>query len=279
MKKTIIIISILIIIALLSVYFYYQNNFLQTSNYTVENENIPEAFDNYKIIQISDYHNVKSNRLNNDLVKSIKDEKPNIIVITGDLIDSRRTDVNSALSFLEKIKDIAPCFYVTGNHEAAIKEYSKIKHQITNSGVIILENTHKTITIDNQNIEILGLKDPLFYPKKERDKINKKLEKVLEKADKDNFKILLSHRPEFFDVYSKYDIGLVLSGHAHGGQFRLPFIGGLFAPGQGFFPKYTSGIFEQNGTNMIVSRGIGKSSMPFRINNRPELIVITLKSN
>lgn len=279
MKKLIIIICILIIVALLSVYFYYQNNFLQTSNYTVENENIPEAFDNYKIIQISDYHNVKSNRLNNDLVKSIKDEKPNIIVITGDLIDSRRTDVNSALSFLEKIKDIAPCFYVTGNHEAAIKEYSKIKHQITKSGVIILENTHKTITIDNQNIEILGLKDPLFYPKKERDKINKKLEKVLEKADKDNFKILLSHRPEFFDVYSKYDIGLVLSGHAHGGQFRLPFIGGLFAPGQGFFPKYTSGIFEQNGTNMIVSRGIGKSSMPFRINNRPELIVITLKSN
>lgn len=279
MKKTIIIISILIIIVLLSVYFYYQNNFLQTSNYIVKNENIPEAFDNYKIIQISDYHNVKSNRLNNDLVKSIKDEKPNIIVITGDLIDSRRTDVNSALSFLEKIKDIAPCFYVTGNHEAAIKEYSKIKHQITKSGVIILENTHKTITIDNQNIEILGLKDPLFYPKKERDKINKKLEKVLEKADKDNFKILLSHRPEFFDVYSKYDIGLVLSGHAHGGQFRLPFIGGLFAPGQGFFPKYTSGIFEQNGTNMIVSRGIGKSSMPFRINNRPELIVITLKSN
>lgn len=279
MNKTIIIISILIIIALLSVYFYYQNNFLQTSNYTVENENIPEAFDNYKIIQISDYHNVKSNKLNNDLVKSIKDEKPNIIVITGDLIDSRRTDVNAALSFLEKIKEIAPCFYVTGNHEAAIKEYSKIKPKIAEKGVKILENTHKTVTIDNQSIEILGLKDPLFYPKKERDKINKKLEKVLEKADKDNFKILLSHRPELFDIYSEYDIGLVLSGHAHGGQFRLPFIGGLFAPGQGFFPKYTSGIFEQNGTNMIVSRGIGKSSMPFRINNRPELIVITLKSN
>lgn len=279
MKKLLIIICILVIVALLSVYFYHQNNFLQTTKFTVENKKIPESFDGYKIIQISDYHNVKSNKLNKDLVSKIKAEKPDIIVITGDLIDARKTDEEVALTFLEEIKDIAPCFYVLGNHEAAIKQYNKIKCKIIEKGVKILENTHQTITIDNQSIEILGLKDPMFYPRKEQDKMNGKLQKVLDGVNNNNFKILLSHRPELLDVYSECNVDLVFTGHAHGGQFRFPFTNGLFAPGQGFFPKYTSGIFEQNGTNMIVSRGIGKSSIPFRINNRPELIVVTLKSN
>ena len=92
----------------------------------------------------------------------------------------------------------------------------------------------------------------------------------------DGFQLLLSHRPEFMDMYVRYDIDLVLSGHAHGGQFRLPFLGGLYAPSQGFFPKYDAGLFEEENTKMIVSRGIGNSAFPLRFNNRPELVLITL---
>ena len=154
----------------------------------------------------------------------------------------------------------------------------EINSTLTEKGVIILDNEFDKITINDESIIILGMKDPSFYPKEiSADQTSYNLKETMDKIGNTNsFKLLLSHRPELFETYVENDVDLVLTGHAHGGQIRIPFIGGLIAPDQGLFPKYTGGIFTKNNTSMIVSRGIGNSIFPFRINNRPELVIITL---
>ena len=148
------------------------------------------------------------------------------------------------------------------------------------AGVEVLENQTSVITRSNSNIKIIGINDPSFNSDylmgDEKSVIVSQLKIVAQ--NEEDLTVLLSHRPEFFELYASYKFDLVLSGHAHGGQFVLPFLGGLFAPGQGFFPKYDAGLFEKNGTNMIVSRGIGNSIIPLRVNNRPEVILIELHS-
>ena len=144
--------------------------------------------------------------------------------------------------------------------------------------MIILDDRVEQITIDDSLINLIGINDPMcehqsyLEDKEIVDGVIKKIE-----YNKDVFSILLSHRPELFEIYHKYNFDLVFSGHAHGGQIRLPFIGGLVAPNQWLFPKYDGGLYEEDNTKMIVSRGIGNSILPFRINNNPELIYVTLK--
>ena len=279
-RKTIIIILIsIILLFFISLYLYYENNYLQVSNYTIESNKIPKDFDGFKIAQISDFHNTKSKKLTNDLVEEIKKTKPNIIVLTGDLVDSYKTNINVVISFVEKINDIAPIYYVTGNHEARIDNYDELKDKLEKNKVIILDGKLEIIKKDNSEINLIGIDDPSFNFNTYRDDstiIQDSLVPI--KYNKNNFNILLSHRPELIETYAKNNFDLVLSGHAHGGQIRIPFIGGLIAPNQGLFPKYTSGIYEMNNTKMIISRGIGNSVLPFRVNNRPELVVIKLKN-
>ncbi len=279
-RKTIIIILIsIILLFFISLYLYYENNYLQVSNYTIESNKIPKDFDGFKIAQISDFHNTKSKKLTNDLVEEIKKTKPNIIVLTGDLVDSYKTNINVVISFVEKINDIAPIYYVTGNHEARIDNYDELKDKLEKNKVIILDGKLEIIKKDNSEINLVGIDDPSFNFNTYRDDstiIQDSLVPI--KYNKNNFNILLSHRPELIETYAKNNFDLVLSGHAHGGQIRIPFIGGLIAPNQGLFPKYTSGIYEMNNTKMIISRGIGNSVLPFRVNNRPELVVIKLKN-
>ncbi len=279
-KKTIIIISIIIVIIVLSsLYLYYENTKLQVSNYNIINHNIPVDFNNYKIVQISDFHNTKSKTLTNDLIEEIKEQKPNIIVLTGDLIDSNKTDVEVAINFIKKINNIAPIYYVSGNHEASISSYTKIKEQLVENKVIILDNKTEVLKINESEINLIGIDDPrMVYESFVSDSEIIKVELDNAKYDDNKYNILLSHRPELFDTYVEKELDLVLVGHAHGGQIRIPFIGGIVAPNQGFFPKYTSGIFEESKTTMVINRGIGNSILPFRINNRPELVVITINN-
>lgn len=279
-KKTIIIISIIIIIIVLSsLYLYYENTKLQVSNYNIINHNIPIDFNNYKIVQISDFHNNKSNTLTNDLIKEIEKQKPNIIVLTGDLIDSNKTDIEVAINFIKNINNIAPIYFASGNHESNISSYSKLKEQIEENKVIILDNKVEILKINESEINLIGIDDPRMANEDGvSDSEIVKVELANAKYNENKYSILLSHRPELFDIYVEKEINLILTGHAHGGQIRIPFIGGIVAPNQGFFPKYTSGIFEENKTTMVVSRGIGNSILPFRINNRPELVVITLNN-
>lgn len=215
---------------------------------------------------------------NKDLIGLLQDAKPDIIVITGDMIDSYDTHVDIAIAFAEKAVTIAPCYYVSGNHESRLGEYAELKAAFDRLGVTVLEDETATISKNGETINIVGVIDPSFKTVYKTDNESAVLDDALAaiKHQDGEYTILLSHRPEMFEIYAKYGIDLVFSGHAHGGQFRLPFVGGLYAPSQGVFPKYDAGVFTDGNTSMVVSRGIGNSSFPIRFNNRPELVLAVL---
>lgn len=269
---------ILFIIFLLIGITIYQNLVLKNTFYTVEYTNLPDGFSDYRIAQVSDLHNAEFGKNNSQLIKSLRTYKPAIITLTGDLIDSSRTNIEVALNFVEQAVEIAPCYFVTGNHEAWIGEkYLELEEGLINLGVTVLRNQKVTLENKDDSIALIGLDDPDYSQREfylQDSVIHENLEEM--GIDKNKFTILLSHRPELFDSYCKHSIELVLSGHAHGGQFRIPFLGGLVAPNQGLFPKYTSGMYAEDNTKMIVSRGIGNSIIPVRINNQPEIVYVDL---
>ena len=274
-KKGLVLI-LLTVIAGLFAFTLWGNKALVTDTYIIESQKLSTAFDGYKIAQVSDLHNDEIGKDNKRLINALKKAEPDIIVITGDLIDSRNTDVNTAVSFVEQAVKIAPCYYSNGNHESRVPDdYDTLKAKLSSIGVTILENEITTLTVNNKSINLIGISDPDFYTD---DAITVTDNTIKQLHTNEDFTVLLSHRPELFDVYVNNNIDLVFTGHAHGGQFRLPFIGGLFAPHQGAFPEFDDGVFSKNNTNMIVSRGIGNSIFPFRFNNRPQLVIATLKS-
>lgn len=277
-KKHIIMLAIVTILILLIIWIAYGNTDLEIYKYNVKSEDIPSGFDNFRIVQISDLHNAEFGENNEKLLLMLKQADADIIAITGDMIDSRNTDIDVAISFAQKAVNIAPVYYVNGNHESRVLgEYEKLKQGLTDAGVNILENSSADITIGDEAITLIGINDPTFRMDIVDDTMEQNIAHQLVNVipDNDNYKVLLAHRPEYFDVYAG-KVDLVLSGHAHGGQFRIPFIGGLVAPGQGFFPEYYEGSHIKENTEMIVSRGIGNSIIPFRINNKPEIIVAEL---
>ena len=208
----------------------------------------------------------------------LREAKPDIIAITGDLIDSRKTDVAAALHFAGEAVKIAPCYYVTGNHEARASEYDALKTGLIKLGVTVLENEKTEVERDGEKITLIGVKDPSFssdYLFHDEEAIMESQLKALVDKD-DGFTLLLSHRPELFEIYVTCNADLVLSGHAHGGQVRLPFLGALYTPDQGFLPDLTEGVQTISGTKVIISRGLGDDVgqiLP-RINNPPELVII-----
>jgi len=254
------------------------NATIQISHLTIESEQLPEEFNTFKIAHVSDLHN---KNWGDRLIQPLQEENPELIVITGDLIDSQRIDLNVALEFIEEAKEIAPIYFVTGNQEAVSEDYPALKAGLLAQGVHILENQMASLHIGESEVLLIGLEDPLFmvdeHPVIEHPEIVYN-DLQNRRNDFEGFTILLSHRPELFDLYTENNIDLVLSGHAHGGQFRIPFLGGVYAPDQGFFPEYTTGIYTEENTNMVVSRGLGNSVIPVRFNNRPELIFLELKN-
>lgn len=262
-----------IVLSFLSVsnFLFWQNNGIEISNHTIKN-NVPKGFNGFKILQIADLQNKSFGRNHKILIDKMKLLTPDIIVITGDLLDRNRTNIAVAMDFIRQAKNIAPIYFVTGNHEHQSPNNSIeiLFKNLKKENINILDNKKITISRNNSEIEIIGIND---YS------VNRKYGEILESlSNKEYFQILLTHRPELFPDYSKYDIDLVFAGHAHGGQIRLPYIGGIFAPNQGLFPLYTEGMHIENNTTMIVSRGLGNSTFPFRINNRPELILVNLES-
>ena len=263
---------------ILFIYLYNQNTYLKESYHIVKSTKLEQG-SNYKIAQISDFHNTNSKRIKTSLIQKLKENKPNIIVITGDLIDSRRTNISAVKEFVEKITNIAPVYYVLGNHESRFQNIKELEQAIQKTGAKILRN--KVINLTNQ-IQLIGMDDPAHYVTIEQ-KVEGKMEDLVELKLKgllennNMFKVLIAHRPELIDTYAKTNVDIVFTGRAHGGQIRIPGIGGIIAPGQDFFPKYTKGIYRRKDTRLVVSRGIGNSKFPFRVNNRPELIFVTLE--
>lgn len=254
------------------------NQALELSVYCIESDNLPESFDGYRIAQISDLHNAEMGKENEKIISKLKEAEPDIIVITGDMIDAQNTDTDIALNLARKAVEIAPCYYISGNHEAGVNQYEQFKYDLIQLGVIVLDDDKVKIELGGESISLIGVNDPNF----KRDNLSGSADTVIGDIlnslsdEEDGFTVLLSHRPELFDTYVKSNIDLVFSGHAHGGQFRLPFIGGVVAPNQGFFPEYDAGIYADGDTNMVVSRGIGNSIIPFRVNNRPEVVLVEL---
>ena len=279
-KRRTIIIAVAAVLLALAVWTVWGNTALELNTYKVSSDALSDAFNGYRIAHVSDLHNAEMGDGNEKLLAMLRAAEPDMIAITGDMIDSRNTDVEVALNFAEKAMQIAPCYYVTGNHEARVSEYDELKAGLEACGVIVLENEREQIEMSGEFITILGVDDPSFNTDylfgDSASVVSSTLAEI--STEDDVFTVLLSHRPELFDTYVACGMDLTLSGHAHGGQFRLPFVGGLVAPNQGFFPRYDSGIYTENGTNMIVSRGIGNSLLPFRFNNRPEVILIELRS-
>lgn len=275
--------SIFFICIFLIGFFIWGNDTLEVTKISYYNKKLPNSFEGFTIVQISDLHNKEFGKYQINLLNEVKNLNPDIIIITGDFIDSSHTNIEIAMDFAVRAVSTCPVYYVSGNHEAWSSDYNQLKTELECASVTIMDNRKIEISKDNSTIELYGISDPDFnhgsssaYEAKNISA--SKLEALSIGSNIQSFKILLSHRPELLDVYEKFSMDLVFSGHAHGGQVRLPFVGGLVAPNQGIFPKYTSGSYVLGDTTMIVSRGLGNSIIPLRIFNRPEIIALTLTS-
>ena len=285
MKKRILAIVIILIIltllclsAWLMLWYLSDNTTLTTTTYQVSNAALPEAFSGFRIAQISDLHNTVFGDDNEPLLTCLQAEDPDIIVFTGDTVDVRRTDTQVVMDFAEKALQIAPCYMVKGNHEAGIRGYAEYEAKLEQLGVVVLNDEAVTLDRNGSHITLIGLDDPTLsylYPENGSEYVIQLALKQLEPA-LEGYSILLAHHPEWLEHYAEYETELVLSGHAHGGQIRLKKWGGILAPDQGFFPKYDAGQYQLKNTTMILSRGLGNSLFPYRIQNPPELVMIEL---
>ena len=282
-QKVFVLLCVFIVLLLtLVVWTIWGNTALMINTMTVSGSQIPLEFTGFRIAQISDLHNAEFGAENAHLLNLLSESDPDMIAITGDLADTQHMDINIALSFAEKAIQIAPVYYVTGNHEASLPQYDELRTGLEVAGVTVLED--RAIRLEHKGgfVTLIGLSDPNFTIKGDIfDEVPAVISTKLNDLMKDDmgYTVLLSHRPELFSTYVSCGVDLVLSGHTHGGQFRLPLIGGLVAPDQGFFPKYDAGLYTDSSTNMVVSRGIGNSIIPLRFNNRPEIILVELRAD
>ena len=224
---------------------------------------------------VTDLHSCYYGKDQKRLTDLIDNGKVDGVLLSGDIFDDKFSDTNAKI-FMEAISKKYPCFYVTGNHEFWSKRENETKEYLKSMGVTVLEGNASTIEIKGNKIDICGVDDPTYM---KNDEWRSQLTKASEKSDPEHYRILLSHRPEKVDVYREYDFDLVVSGHAHGGQWTIPFLHrGIAAPNQGLLPKYVDGRYDLgNGTEMIVSRGLARERMPYpRFFNQPEVVLIDI---
>lgn len=264
-----ILILILIIIILIP-FCLYQNKHLVITTYKYESEKLGADLDGYRIVQISDLHNAAFGKENKKLLETIRSCSPDIIVITGDLVDSNHTNVKRAAAFVEEAVKIAPVYYVTGNHEYWLdtSENEQMMQGILAAGAYDLDDEAVRIEKGESSFVLAGLDDQ---------HLSDETLKNLFQEQKNELSIVLAHEPQYLQNYANAGADLVLTGHAHGGQIRLPFVGGIVAPDQGFLPEYTSGKYNSADTEMIVSRGLGNSIIPVRLFNYPEVVCVELR--
>lgn len=265
----------------MDLYFAWENKTIVTTKIEIVSEKIPESFSGYKIVHISDLHNTEFGFRNKRLIRKIREASPDLIVMTGDMVDMYRPHISVAVRLGEELSEIAPTYFVTGNHDVKAVGREELLAGFEKCGVETLRNKKVILEKDGEKISLMGIDDPKFLDDTMNGTDVENTEKVLElltEKTENSFEILLAHRPEMIDIYSALEIDLVLSGHAHGGQINIPGKGGIIAPGQGWFPEFYEGLYEVGETQMIVNRGLGNSAFPFRINNKPEIIIAELKS-
>lgn len=267
-KRIVKLILTICVVLFLFCFFWYGNHHLVVTTYTYQNKKIDVALNGYRIVQISDLHNAEFGHDNEQLLKKISELKPDMIVITGDIVDSNHTDIKISINFVEQAVLICDVYYVTGNHEYWLtkNEQAELFHGIEQAGAVILNNESMDISVGESGFCLIGLND--------NDLSNGTLDQLVSRIDDDRLSVVLAHEPQYLSKYAASECDLVLSGHAHGGQFILPFVEAVIAPDQGFFPKYTSGKHQEKDTTMYISRGLGNSIIPVRIWNDPEIVCI-----
>lgn len=284
-KKIVLIICIILITIQMFMTFIIK---IDIEKYTVKNAKIPEAFNNFKIVQLSDFHSKGYRNTTEKIISKIKKINPDIIVMTGDMVSYDMTGTEEFEKLVKELSEIYPIYCIDGNHEHLAEklipgEYLYFMEFLRELGVITIKNDYVEIYKTNESINLYGVNIPLDWPsgiyvnklQLESDYV----EKTLPKIDTDKFNILLAHNPIFINQYIKWGADLVLAGHMHGGIVRIPFTNiGLLSPERKIFPRYTAGKFKIKNSVMIVNRGIGASTFKLRLFNNPEITVITLKS-
>ena len=260
--------------ALFALWMLWTNLIVGFTKLTVKYTNLPEELDGLRIVHISDLHNWSFSGTDGLVIECLKRWQPDLIAITGDIVDAHHTNIPLALDFVEQLVTVAPCYYSTGNHESSLSEEERswLMEGLEQLGVNILRDKAVETEKNGGAFMLVGLEDVRFEGVS--DKRNKTIDSLSKAED---FTVVLSHQPQYYDSYRESSAELILSGHAHGGQARLPFLGGLYSPNQGILPYYDSGIYQDGDFAMVVSRGIGNSSFPVRFNNQPEIILLQLK--
>jgi predicted MPP superfamily phosphohydrolase len=266
----------LTVLVLLFVYYVLQLNWISVSTQTVHLKDLPIDFNGYKILQLSDLHNKEFGEGNKKLAKKINGIKPDLVVITGDMLNNSQDIPDNGevlIRLIENLNQNYPIIYVTGEHEEGLYYEDRNKYlnegtKLNNLGVVVLNDGQTTVAREGATIILYGLKEHLSGDIQIKERLGETTEEEVN--------ILLSHRPFYFDEYTNWGADLVFSGDTHGGMIRLPFIGGVVST-EGLFPEYDGGLFQNGKSTMVVSRGLGNNPIPVRINNRPEIVVVTLE--
>jgi predicted MPP superfamily phosphohydrolase len=250
---------------------------ISTKTYTVEGPLVLDE-NSIRIVLVSDLHSTIHGENQTTLITKITQQNPDLIVLTGDIFDDVVPMTGTQL-LLAGISGIAPIYYVTGNHEYWSNRITEIREELESYGVVILSDEYVRVEINDTEIILAGIEDPdkRIYEEPDYDQNAVMEERFRELDEITAYKILLAHRPERIAYYRKFSFNMVLSGHTHGGQVRLPFINGIYAPHQGLFPKYSGGIYTYSDVVLIISRGLSISRKLPRIGNSPELVVIIIQ--
>ncbi len=243
-----------------------QNKTIIVSEYTIAHKQIPASFNGKRIVQLTDLHN---HDFGDDLTQRVQSLSPDVLVITGDWIGMNDTDITVAKAQATALVEIAPTYYVPGNHEAVSPVFGELRTHLEAVGVTVLGNTTVHLEQDGEAIQLAGMFDQEFSTHLWRD--------FAPLVEHELYTVLLLHRPEYFEEATGFGADLILSGHTHGGQIRLPLIGAVFAPNQGWFPRYDVGRFDSGESTLIVGQGLGES-VYMRILTPPEIVVVNLKS-
>ena len=235
---------------------------------------MPQGFDGFKIVQLSDLHGAQFGKGNERLIKKVKAQKPDIIVLTGDFLDSKTGAADNA-QLIEALPLIAPTYFVSGNHDVVSEEFDEFCSMLIDSGVIILEGEYTLIQRGEDEIVLAGIEDPTTWG--DVTKATELVDIICENAG-GKFTVMLAHRNYWAEIEPKLKVDIILCGHAHGGIVRLPIIGGVFGTDRSFFPKHVDGVTQTDEYSLIVSRGLGNSIFIPRFLNRPEIISLTLKA-
>ncbi len=274
MKKIRRLLALLALFALAAGFVYWQNFTLQVEPVELFFESLPPQFDGLRVAELSDLHGRSFGKNNVRLLRTLQKARPDMICICGDLFDEK-TDLTMLEPLLTGLTDIAPVYYVTGNHEWQVKNLREILQKMRGWGVTVLENEGRVLSRGGAEMVVAGVHDPCGpYDMK----TPAALVRELRSAQGNDFILMLSHRNDELAMWSQLGVQLVLSGHCHGGVVRLPFVGGVFGTRRELFPEYDAGVYRQDGTTLFVSRGLGYTNVHFRLFNRPHVPIMILRS-